>query len=55
LIALAIGYSAASMTQEGPDFAADPMPPEIAALSDGAEPVWIFEVDPDRETAGAVF
>jgi cation transport protein ChaC len=30
------------MTQDGPDFAADPMPPEIAALRDGAEPVWIF-------------
>jgi cation transport protein ChaC len=30
------------MTREGPDFAADPMPPEIAALRDGAEPVWIF-------------
>jgi cation transport protein ChaC len=30
------------MTHEGPDFAADPMPPEIAALGDGAEPVWIF-------------
>ncbi len=30
------------MTPEGADFAADPMPPEIAALRDGAEPVWIF-------------
>ena len=30
------------MTQEEPDFAADPMPPEIAALGDGSEPVWIF-------------
>ena len=30
------------MTQEGPDFAADPIPPEIAALGGGTEPVWIF-------------
>jgi cation transport protein ChaC len=30
------------MTQAGPYFAADPMPPEIVALRDGADPVWIF-------------
>jgi cation transport protein ChaC len=30
------------MTQERADFAADPMPSEIAALRDGAAPVWIF-------------
>jgi cation transport protein ChaC len=30
------------MTEEISDFAADPMPPEIVALREGAEPVWIF-------------
>jgi glutathione-specific gamma-glutamylcyclotransferase len=30
------------MMQEGPNFCPDPMPPEIAALRDGSETVWIF-------------
>src|SRR6266700_2953050 len=30
------------MPQDAPNFSADPMPPEIAALRDGSEPVWIF-------------
>jgi glutathione-specific gamma-glutamylcyclotransferase len=30
------------MTQEGANFAADPITPEIAALRAGVEPVWVF-------------
>jgi glutathione-specific gamma-glutamylcyclotransferase len=30
------------MIEEGPSLFPDPMPPEIAALRDGSEPVWIF-------------
>ncbi len=30
------------MTQEGPNFHPDPMPPEIAALRHGSEVIWIF-------------
>jgi len=30
------------MTEEGSNFCPDPMPPEIAALRDGSESVWIF-------------